>query len=569
MPGELSGEPVRDGFRKMGEEGLSIEGGGCVLFFLRRFRLLTLFEEGFLAFCEQVFLGDDAEIKVGVVARSIALEGGDLLEAAPDRGEVSVVERGGEDPVQVGAGMGDEVRGEREWRIISAAGERGHAGGEHFFRVLDGSGEVEGIAGTGHGDVEEACFFGTAFTLGGGADGVPVEGGPAQASFDVEVLDTEAEPFVAEGDAGHVRGIEVFREVGEKDDGKFQSFAAVDGHDTDGIGRDGVGLCLETAIALEQARQLCEEGVETVVRACVARAGELIEGKQVGAAGMSAGKAGDVGEVVGVLPNLLKEWCDAALHGMLAPCAKVGEEGGQGVGLFSGEQGRGFFEEREEMVCLVFFHEETETGEVCLREPYEEGAEHGGERQVLQRVIQDLKESDECLYFQILHIVIVSRGDGRDVMLLQDLEQGGAFRCDGAEEDHDVSISDGTEGAVLIHHLPSFLDEAFDMAGDEAAFGVDRRDLLELGPVRLGEFAAIDEFDRDAAADVVFRARFFVASRVEGFGVAVGELQIFLCHELPKKIVDGGEDGGIASEVAVQVDALAALAFLMEAVVLG
>ena len=70
-----------------------------------------------------------------------------------------MVERGGEDPVQVGAGMGDEVRGEWERRIISAAGERGHAGGEHFFRVLDGSGEVEGIAGTGHGDVEEACFF--------------------------------------------------------------------------------------------------------------------------------------------------------------------------------------------------------------------------------------------------------------------------------------------------------------------------------------------------------------------------------------------------------------------------
>ena len=58
MPGELSEEPVRDGFRKTGEEGLSIEGGGCVLFFLRCFRLLTLFEEGFLAFCEQVFLGD-------------------------------------------------------------------------------------------------------------------------------------------------------------------------------------------------------------------------------------------------------------------------------------------------------------------------------------------------------------------------------------------------------------------------------------------------------------------------------------------------------------------------------
>ena len=166
------------------------------------------------------------------------------------------------------------------------------------------------------------------------------------------------------------------------------------------------------------------------------------------------------------------------------------------------------------MVCLVFFHEETETGEVCLREPYEEGAEHGGERQILQRVIQDLKESDECLYFQILHIVIVPRGDGRDVMLLQDLEQGGSFRCDGAEEDHDVSIPDGTEGAVLIHHLPSFLDETFDMAGDEAAFGVDRGDLLELRPVRLGEFAAIDELDRDAAADVVFRARFFASSRV-------------------------------------------------------
>ena len=93
------------------------------------------------------------------------------------------------------------------------------------------------------------------------------------------------------------------------------------------------------------------------MRACVARAGELIEGKQVGAADMTAGEAGDIGEVVGVLPDLLKEWCDAALHGMLAPCGKVGEEGGQGVGLFSRQKGRRFFEEREEMVCLVFFHE--------------------------------------------------------------------------------------------------------------------------------------------------------------------------------------------------------------------
>ena len=72
------------------------------------------------------------------------------------------------------------------------------------------------------------------------------------------------------------------------------------------------------------------------MRACVARAGELIEGEQVGAADMAAGKAGDVGEVVGVFPYFLKEGGDAASHGMLAPCAKTGEEGGQGVGLFSG-----------------------------------------------------------------------------------------------------------------------------------------------------------------------------------------------------------------------------------------
>ena len=77
VPGELSGEPVRDGFRKMSEEGrLYSKAGDGVLFFLRRFRLLTLFEEGFLAFCEQVFLGDDAEIKVRVVARSIAWKEG-------------------------------------------------------------------------------------------------------------------------------------------------------------------------------------------------------------------------------------------------------------------------------------------------------------------------------------------------------------------------------------------------------------------------------------------------------------------------------------------------------------
>ena len=253
-PCELPREPVRDGFRKMGEEGLSIEGGRFVLFFFRCFRFLTFFEEGFLAFCEQVFLGDDAEIKVGVVARSIALEGGDFLEAVPDRGEVSVVERGREDPVQIGAGMGNEVRGKRARRITSAAGERGRTGSEDFPCVRDGGGEVESIAGAGHGDVEEACFFGAVFTLGGSADGVPVEGGPAQASFAVKVLDTEAESFVAEGDAGHIRSIEVFRKVGENDDGEFQSFAAVDGHDTDGIGGGGIGLCLETTVDFKKAR---------------------------------------------------------------------------------------------------------------------------------------------------------------------------------------------------------------------------------------------------------------------------------------------------------------------------
>ena len=253
-PCELSGEPVRDGFRKMGEKGVSIEGGRFVLFFFRCFRFLTFFEAGSLAFCEQVFLGDDVEIKVGVVAHSIALEGGNLLEAVPDRGEVSVVERGREDPVQIGAGMGNKVRGKRARCVTSAAGERGRTGSEDFLCVRDGGGEVEGIAGAGHGDVEEACFFGAVFTLGGGADGVPVEGGPAQASFAVKVLDTEAESFVAEGDAGHIRSIEVFRKVGEKDDGEFQSFAAVDGHDMNGIGGGGIGLCLKTAISFEKAR---------------------------------------------------------------------------------------------------------------------------------------------------------------------------------------------------------------------------------------------------------------------------------------------------------------------------
>ena len=72
------------------------------------------------------------------------------------------------------------------------------------------------------------------------------------------------------------------------------------------------------------------------MRASVARAGELIEGEQVGAADMAAGKTGDVGEVVGVFPNYMKKWCDAALHGMLAPCAKVGVYVCLGISILRG-----------------------------------------------------------------------------------------------------------------------------------------------------------------------------------------------------------------------------------------
>ena len=59
------------------------------------------------------------------------------------------------------------------------------------------------------------------------------------------------------------------------------------------------------------------------------------------------------------------------------------------------------------------------------------------------------------------------------------LRSAGVFFIDTAEEDDDIAVICGTEGAVFVHDLPLFFHKGADLFGNEPAFKGDARDIID------------------------------------------------------------------------------------------
>ena len=99
--------------------------------------------------------------------------------------------------------------------------------------------------------------------------------------------------------------------------------------------------------------------------------------------------------------------------------------------------------------------------------------------------------------------------------------------------------------------------------GNEPAFEHDFFHILQLiRRISFFDACLVDEFDGNGAAGIAVGPWLFVAAGVEGFGITVVQFQGIPGHDLPENEIDGRQDGGIASEIAVQVDAMGGTVFV-------
>ena len=142
------------------------------------------------------------------------------------------------------------------------------------------------------------------------------------------------------------------------------------------------------------------------------------------------------------------------------------------------------------------------------------------------------------------------------MVFFQHLHELGPFSGNGTEKDDNIPVFYGPEGAVFFHHHAAVHD-FMDAAGDEASF---QRYIFHVphifGHLRIFEALPVDEVHGNAAAHIGQGPFFFVAAGIEGFRISVVQLQGFGCHDLAENEIDGRKNGGVASEIAVQVDSM-------------
>ena len=66
-----------------------------------------------------------------------------------------------------------------------------------------------------------------------------------------------------------------------------------------------------------------------------------------------------------------------------------------------------------------------------------------------------------------------------NMFLVQYFEERRRFFIDTAEEDDDIAVIYGTEGAVFVHDLPLLFHKGADLFGNEPDFKGDARDIID------------------------------------------------------------------------------------------
>ena len=126
------------------------------------------------------------------------------------------------------------------------------------------------------------------------------------------------------------------------------------------------------------------------------------------------------------------------------------------------------------------------------------------------------------------------------MFLVQYFEERRRFFIDTAEEDDDIAVIYGTEGAVFVHDLPLFFHKGADLFGNEPAFKGDACDIIDGlihgNSVFIGYF--INQFHFDCTTCVGSGTGVFMAPRIKRFSIAVIELQQLFTHKLAENIID-------------------------------
>ena len=122
----------------------------------------------------------------------------------------------------------------------------------------------------------------------------------------------------------------------------------------------------------------------------------------------AAGKSGDVSEVIGIRDDLPDERCCAVLDSLQAPFLVEGKEGRNKAGSSRFEDMIRISKDRPDMLSTGSLLGKSQTRKILFIKAYEDRAQDSRQRQVLQRIVDDLEERKERLDFRILDVIVFS-----------------------------------------------------------------------------------------------------------------------------------------------------------------
>jgi hypothetical protein len=406
---------------------------------------------------------------------------------------------------------------------------------EGLFEMLaEAAAEQEVVAGPGGGNVEEALLLGQGFAAVAAADQLAQKGGlTAELLLGIEDAEADAQLRVDQSGVGLAQ-IELAVQIGNEDDGEFQSFGGVDGEDLDRVSALVQGRFSLFILFSGQEVQVGDKIGQRGGAGGFEGTGQREELADVGHGLVAALAEAQEPPGAGLLEDVVEQLDQGDAVAKLTPAIQEARGGGDCLAVGGGEIGGGLVgvelipERSGPQLCQ---DEEGVVGEAQIR-----GAEGAQQGETVAGVVEDAQDIGQVV--DLLALVEAKAADylEGDVQRAQRLLVHGQEAA-AAQENGDVAKAGRADTLAVGDRQISCVEEAAETAGDELGFALAAVEFLFVVAIR-GE----EELDRSGA--------------VVGFALAeegvVGDLERLpfdLLHKLGEEVVDKGDWSGQGAEV--------------------
>ncbi len=405
---------------------------------------------------------------------------------------------------------------------------------------------LRGVAGredqlflrAGHGDIEDPESLRTLAAQGGLFHGGMDEGGVGKAGVWLTALQSDAQFGVQDEALVQLAVIELVLEVGDNTDFELQPLALVDGHDLHDVGVGGQGGGhVQRAVLFPEPVHVPDEAGGAAGTVGVVAVRVVEQHLQVGHPLLADVHGADNGVVGGLLIDAPQQFAGAHGEGERAVGAQLVQElCAVGISVL--------FTFQDRLIEVPFPRVHPEGRHFVFFESEEGRQQHGEERHVLDRVVDDRKQGQHGHDFRGVQEAGAGFGIDRNAGLGQHFAVCRGRGAWGPHEDGKVFIVQRTVGVL------AFSDFFGDVPGDVRGLRLPFVDALlrdHDGEFHIGFFAL---------RIAVLRAE------IELFGLVIADFAHGPAHEPGEGVVDRPEDALPAAEILSEDDGGGVLVFL-------